>query len=219
MIAGVDVDLGPEAVIVRATAPLTVVSTAVVGGGVGVARSIVNVHVDRGFACEDSARVIEGVVRRRGLPRPCVGLLTAAWTAKADVAGEREGDVAALAVVTVGLSKPIAAGRSPMAVWTPASTINMILIVDATPDAAALVNLVATVTEVKASVLANAGLAAAEGWTATGTATDAIVVAATGRPPRCMFGGPVSALGAVVARAVRVALEAGTQRWLDDNPR
>src|SRR3989442_218035 len=57
----------------------------------------------------------------------------------------------------------------------------------------------------------------ADGRLASGTSTDAVVVAATGRGPRCRFGGPVSDLGAVVARAVREALSAGIDRWLEEH--
>ncbi|MBI2160344.1 MAG: hypothetical protein HYU25_08215 [Candidatus Rokubacteria bacterium] len=46
---------------------------------------------------------------------------------------------------------------------------------------------------------------------------EAVVVVATGNGPACPFGGPVSGLGSVVARAVREALGRGIGRWLEDN--
>src|SRR5881296_2455751 len=48
-------------------------------------------------------------------------------------------------------------------------------------------------------------------------AEPAALVAATGRGPRCRFGGPVSQLGAVVARAVREALGQAVDRWLEEH--
>jgi iron complex transport system ATP-binding protein len=106
----------------------------------------------------------------------------------------------------------ISSGRSTAEAAAP-GTINTIVIVDAEADPAALVNIVITVTEVKSLALASAGMRCPGGEPATGTSTDAVVVAATGRGRRCRFGGPISALGWTVARAARTALETGVERW------
>jgi adenosylcobinamide hydrolase len=95
------------------------------------------------------------------------------------------------------------------------STINAIVVVDAAPVPAAMVNCLISVTEVKTAALMAAGVVCADGRPATGTSTDAVVVAATGRGRHCRFGGPVSELGSVVARAARQALETGVRRWLE----
>lgn len=216
MIAGVVVEVDREAVVVWADNPLSVLSSAVVGGGAGAARAIVNVHVPKSFRCQDSEPVLDDFIRRRGLVPPVVGLLTGAWTERAEVAHSAAEGLGALAVVTVGLSNPIGAGRCQAGVWSP-STINTIVVVDAAPTPAALVNLVMTTTEVKALTLAGAGLRAGDGGPASGTSTDAVVVAATGRGQRCPFGGPASDLGALVARTVRIALEAGVHRWMAEH--
>ncbi|MGH7392680.1 MAG: adenosylcobinamide amidohydrolase, partial [Candidatus Rokuibacteriota bacterium] len=103
--------------------------------------------------------------------------------------------------------------------WGPCrgpSTFNTILVVDAAPEPAALVTLVMTVTEVKALTLAAAGVRVVDGGPASGTSTDAVVVAATGRGRRCRFGGPASELGSLAARAVGTALGSGVRRWLEE---
>jgi adenosylcobinamide amidohydrolase len=212
VIEGIEVRIDRDAVVVRSALPLTTVSSAVAGGGFGVARAVVNLHVDRGFACADAAAVVDGFARRRALPRPWVGLLTAVPTELAESSAEAGDGFAVEVVATVGLGNPVTAGVSSAATWSP-STINAIVVVDGSPAPAALVNLVATLAEVKAFVLAGAGVRSAEGALATGTSTDAVVVAATGRGPALRFGGPASALGAAVARAARSVLEAGVRRW------
>lgn len=217
MIDGVAIECDREAVVVRARLPLVTVASAVVGGGLGEARTILNVHVGRDFRCEDAERVLADLARRRAVAAPWVGLLTAAATDTAEVASETDGDLTATAVVTVGLSHPVSAGTSVAAACRP-STINTILLVDAAPEPAALVNLITTATEVKALALATAGLRAAGGAVASGTASDAVVVAATGRGPVSRFGGPVSELGAVAARAAKRALDAAVRRWLEGRP-
>ena len=216
MIAGVAVTVDPEAVVVVADRPWQVVSSAAVGGGVGHARSIVNLQVPKDFAHETLDARLSALARRRALPAPCVGLATAAWTAKAGIASESAGGITVVAAVTVGLGNPVAAGLTPRAAAA-FSTINTIVLVDASPETAALVNAIVTATEVKTSVLHAAGVRCAGGEPATGTSTDAIVVAASGRAPACRFGGPVSDLGWVVARAVRSALEDRVALWLEEN--
>lgn len=212
MIAGVSVEVGSEAVVVASREPLRVLSSAVHHGGFAEARAIVNLHVAKNDPCTDPAGMIGAFARRAGVPPPWVGLLTGAHTERAVQAEEAAGGFHALAVVTVGLSNPVAAGSSPVATWA-ASTINTIVVVDANPEPAALVNVVITATEVKGLALREAGLLAAAGRAASGTSTDAVVIAATGRGAAARFGGPASEMGWVVARTVRVALDRAIADW------
>src|SRR6185503_1176718 len=109
----------------------------------------------------------------------------------------------------------VAAGWSPAAAAAP-GTINTIVVLDAEVEPAALVNLALTVTEVKTLVLM-AGLPCADGRPASGTSTDAVVVAATGRGPIVRFGGPISEAGWVVAQAARRARTDGVRGWMDEH--
>jgi adenosylcobinamide hydrolase len=212
-IDGIALEADAEAVVVTAAAPLRVVASAVLGGGFGLVRSIVNVHVPKGFRCADTESVLRAFVERRRLAGPVAGMLTGAATEEMDVTTAEAAGLRATAIVTLGLSNAAAAGRSPIAAWQP-STINTILLVDADPEPAALVNLVITVTEAKTLALAEAGVRAPDGAPASGTSTDAVVVAATGRGARCRFGGPVSDLGWVAASATRTSVTSGIRRWI-----
>ena len=213
---GVATRVGPEAVVVIAEHELVVLSSAVVGGGFTRARAVLNVHVPKNFACADAVETVAAAALRLGVPAPWVGLLTGAWTERAEIATAAADEVRALVVATVGLSNPSAAGLTARAAALPA-TINTIAVVDADPEPAALVNLVATLTEVKTDVLRAAGVRCEDGHPATGTSSDAIVVAATGRGARCRYGGPLTEAGWATARAARQALERGVRRWLDAN--
>jgi adenosylcobinamide hydrolase len=216
-IEGVEVEIDREAVVVTADRPLTVLSSAVVGGGLRLARAIVNLHVSKHGSWGDAEVRLDAFAARRALPAPRVGLLTAAWTERAEMAAAGARGIQALATATVGLSNPIAAGWSAAAPARP-DTINTIVVVDAAVEPAALVNLALTVTEVKTLVLAAAGVRCDDGRGASGTSTDAVVVAATGRGPTARFGGPVSDAGWVVGQAARTALTAGVRRWLESRP-
>jgi adenosylcobinamide hydrolase len=212
MIAGVSVEAGREAVVLVSERPLRALSSAVLHGGFVEARAVVNLHVGKNDPCVDPAGMIAAFARRAGVPAPWIGLLTGALTERAAVVLEAADDLRALAITTVGLSNPVAAGHSPIATWTP-STINTVVVVDADPEPAALVNAVITATEVKGLALRAAGLVVADGVAASGTSTDAVVVAATGRGASARFGGPASPLGWLVARAVRAALDRSIRDW------
>src|SRR5262245_57471090 len=223
MIDGVSYEISSEAVVLRSREPLTVLSSAIVGGGLASARSIVNLHVAKNW--QPVARgghsgwqaALDDFVARRGLPMPYVGLCTSTWTEHAEVASERDGDIAALVLVSVGLGNPAAAGLSQRAAAPAASTINTVAVLQAAAPLAALVNLVITLTDVKTAVLRDAGLHCADGAPASGTSTDAVVVAVTGQGRRCEFGGPISDLGALTAHAARRALARGVAAWLERN--
>lgn len=217
MIEGIALDIDAEGVAVTAATPLVVVSSALVGGGQVVVDAILNVHVPKGFHCADSTTAIAEFAQRRGVHGRYAGLLTAALTEQAEVVTARHGTLTALAIVTVGLSNRITAAVSPPA-HAAAGTINTIVLVDADAEPAALVNAAMTVTEVKTLTLVEAGVKGADGRFATGTSTDAVVVAATGRGRRERFGGPISDLGWVVAQATTMALRRGVARWVAEHP-
>lgn len=216
MIEGIEIGVDREAVVVRARSPLRVVSSAAVGGGLGEARAIVNLHVPKNHPCATPEADVASFCRARGIRAPYVGLLTAAWTEKAELSIEAANGITVLAVVTVGLGNPVAAGVSPVAV-PHSSTINTIVVIDGNPEPGALVNAVITATEAKILALAEAGVRSPEGGPASGTSTDAVVIAATGRGRSCRFGGPASELGWAVGRAVRSAVAQGISRWRAEN--
>ena len=216
MIEGLAVWIAPEAVVLTFVEPLRALSSAVWGGGLVSARAIVNLHVALHDPCADPPAMLAAYAQAQGVPEPYVGLLTGAWTEHATVGEENAAGIRTLAVCTVGLSNRVAAGRAPVSHWTH-GTINTIVVVDANPEPAALVNAVITVTEVKALLLNEAGVRDADGGAVSGTSSDAIVVAATGRGPRVQFGGPVSELGWSIARAAGSALDAGIKGWLERN--
>jgi adenosylcobinamide amidohydrolase len=65
------------------------------------------------------------------------------------------------------------------------------------------------VTEAKVGALVDAGGTTAEGALRTGTITDAIVLAWTGRGPRASYLGPGTVAGWCLGRAVRQAVRQG----------
>ena len=215
-IDGIVVRADAEAVVIVSAQALCLLSSAVHRGGSVSARAVVNLHVGKDDSCADPSAMLTDYARRAGVPEPFVGLLTGAWTELAALGEEDGAGIPALAVATVGLSNRVAAGRAPVSRWMH-GTINAIVVVDADPEPAALVNAIMTVTEVKALLLQEAGVRDDDGGLVSGTSTDAVVIAATGRGARHSFGGPASPLGWSVARAAGKALQAGIRGWQERN--
>ncbi|MYW04204.1 adenosylcobinamide amidohydrolase [Streptomyces sp. SID3343] len=188
----------------RAGPGLRMVSSALLGGGIGEREWVLNAQVRPGYDRMDPMAHLAEIAASLGLTGPGVGLMTAAevaaWTHGLDEGVE--------ALVTTGIGIPTwAASPAPgVAGSPPPGTINIVAIVPAALSDAALVNAVATVTEAKVQALLDAGYAC------TGTPSDAICVAA--RAPVVgevvePFGGPRSPWGARLARAVHRAVLSG----------
>ena len=73
-----------------------------------------------------------------------------------------------------------------------------------------MVHAVITATEVKTQVLMARGVRTPEGYAATGTSTDAIAVASTGRGIPLLYAGPVTLVGWLIAWIAGVVGDIGT---------
>jgi iron complex transport system ATP-binding protein len=211
---GVTVTTAERAVRISSERPLRVLGSAVVGGGFGVTREILNVHVDDQYDGERPDEDLAAVAAALGVGVPFVGLMTAAYTQFARCAVERLGDLAVAAVVSVGLSNTSSAGVTPPIGAGPADgaaapgpgTINIVLLVDGTLTPAAMVNAVITATEAKTMTLIEWDVRTPQDDPASGTSTDTVVVACTGRGEELGYAGPATPVGWLAARAVRAAM-------------
>jgi iron complex transport system ATP-binding protein len=210
---GITLTTGRRAARVSSDRPLTVLSSAVVGGGYGSTREILNVHVDDKYDGERPDEDLAVVAAELGVAEPFVGLMTAAYTEFARCAVEALGDLTVAAVVSVGLSNTSSAGvtspigADPAEGGTPGpGTINVVLLVDGALTAAAMVNAVITATEAKTMTLAEWDVKTPEGDAASGTSTDSVVVACTGRGEEMSYAGPATPVGWLAGRTVRAAM-------------
>lgn len=192
----IDVALQGRVLVWRAPTPVRVASTSVLGGGIGARRWFLNATVHKDYARSDPARDLAAMAASLGLDGPGVGMMTAKDVRDAVTASDGGVDV----VATVGLASPTWAAAAEEAQPVGPGTINLLLVVPAVLTDAALVNAVASATEAKAQALFEGGVAG------TGTASDAVCVAAAidSRPEP--YGGPRSTWGARIARAVHRAV-------------
>ncbi|MFI7160418.1 adenosylcobinamide amidohydrolase [Micromonospora chalcea] len=189
----------------RAETPLLAVGSAPLGGGIGVRGWVLNATVPMSYDRDDPAAHLAELAHGLGLGGPGVGLLTGVDVT--EVVSRTDGGVRVWA--TVGLGTPVwAAVPEPArpAVPEPAQRVGTVNIVAYVPQRlgdAALVNAVATATEAKAQAIWELGLPA------TGTPTDAVTVLCPADGDPAPYGGPRSAWGAPLARAVHAAVRSG----------
>ena len=205
--------------------PRLCISSGPLGGGIGVRDWVLNATVPHDYDRTDPDCHLTEIGRALKLVGIGCGLLTAADVTRHHLAA----DSGVHAAATVGLSSPAWAAAPdrhfrrelPSGVQTTAltdgdeyrvGTINIVVAVPVRLSEAALVNAVATATEAKVQALHETGVRA------TGTASDAIVVHCPTDGTPETYGGPRSAFGARIARAVRAAVLAGAESWISGHP-
>ncbi|MFD3731934.1 adenosylcobinamide amidohydrolase [Streptomyces sp. NPDC058632] len=191
---------------------MRMISSAVLGGGIGERSWVLNAQVSHGYRRTDPDRHLADLATGAGALGLGVGLMTAA-----DVASYAHAhDGGAEAIVTSGVdvrgwAAVPEAGRATGEDGTEDAhapgTINIVVALPVPLTDAALVNAVATATEAKVQALVEAG------HDCSGTPTDAVCVAARtpspGETPHA-FAGPRSPWGARLARAVHRAVQDAT---------
>lgn len=189
-------------------------------------------EAQRPFVAEDPLTVVTVVTAGVGNPSRAGAPLTCAGH---DLPGETifpEGVAASdsnAPASTIGpsvpdLSSPAAEEFSPRGLTRPETkpkssgpfrpgTINIILLVDGNLTPAAMVNAVLTATEAKTRALFELGVRCPDGGPATGTTSDAIVIAATGRGQPHLFAGTATVVGQMIGRAVYAAIYQGVKEY------
>ncbi|WP_275461955.1 adenosylcobinamide amidohydrolase [Streptomyces noursei] len=177
------------------------ISTAVLGGGLGERAWVLNAQVAHGYRRTAPDRHLAELARAAGVRGAGVGLMTAADVTRHGQAADEGVEAVASAGITVRGWAAVPAERAT----APAGpgTINIVVALPVPLTDTALVNAVATATEAKVQALLEAG------HDCSGTPTDAVCVAArTPRPGEQAhaFAGPRSLWGARLARAVHRAV-------------
>ena len=196
---------------------LTTVSSAIYNGGFKKAKAILNVQATNDLTDKqlhaDPQKFIINSAKKLGIQNNFVGMVTAAAVDKFAWASKKDGDltvtVTATAVDTDGntCSHAETAGET-ITVEEMLGTINIMVIIDGNPTESCLVSTVLTATEAKTAAMLELDIRSRySGNVATGTITDAIIVAKTNRGTPIIYGGPASKLGQLVGYCTRKAVK------------
>jgi iron complex transport system ATP-binding protein len=196
---------------------LDTVSSAIYNGGFKKVKAILNVQApeecsDRLLHANPQKFVVDSA-KKLGLTENFVGMITAAAVDKFALATKKFGDltvtVTATAVDPEGntCSHAESAGET-ITVEEMMGTINIMVVIDGNPTESCLVSTVLTATEAKTAALWELDIRSRySGEVATGTVTDAIIVAKTNRGAPIVYGGPASKLGQLVGYCTRKAVK------------
>jgi adenosylcobinamide amidohydrolase len=206
-IKGISISETAEVIHIRSTSPLNVLSSAIVGSGFRRVSHILNAHVDKDYSSTNPKADLRELAHRCGADSPFIGLLTAVYLHKVRLAFLEADGFSVSALITAGVGNAASAGITrPYAAQ--AGTINIILILDANLTRGAMLNAFITTTEAKCAVIQSRNILTPDKDAATGTSTDTITIATTGRGTPQPYAGSVTTIGWLIARTVRQALTA-----------
>lgn len=181
--------------------PLRTLSSALVGEGLGWHRHFCHFHVDKDYAgCRPGAD-LRSWLNERGIPgHDAIALMTAVPLDRLAIESAQAGERWVMVAATAGVGNAVditapADGDSRLV----AGTVNLMVLVDGHLEDAALVNACLSATEAKVRALSDAGVKdSASATVATGTSTDAIVIAATQRGEPTPYVGSGTRLGRAI---------------------
>lgn len=212
---------------------MRVLSSAPKGGGLRTTRYILNHQVLSNPRLQpparsnmshtrwsDPARYLRQLAQTLEVGGDCVGLMTAVPMKQLVTSRESEEGIWVECYATVGVTNAVQAGESPrptagQGADRTAGTINLILITNACLAASALVGAVQVATESKTGVMRDHAIPS---WTgrpgASGTGTDAVVVACAGRGkgPWQPYAGTHTVIGSMIGRVTADCLCQGLAR-------
>ena len=208
----IEAEVKDNALVIHSKSPLTVLSSAVLNGGLIEAMEIINVQVPEGTG-EDKNDVhwnaeefLKGQAEKLQLQEgKVVGLMTAAKMKNVATATKKYDNKTVTLFVTAGTTVAVSAGE-PAASKNPQKfgTINIILLVDGNMTDGCMVEAHKTITEAKTIALRELDLRSQfSGDLASGTLTDTVAVACTKKGELISFAGTFTLIGELIGQCVR----------------
>ncbi|WP_158606559.1 adenosylcobinamide amidohydrolase [Paenibacillus ginsengarvi] len=199
---------GGDCVTITSDSPLLALNSSVWGGGFGRVHTLVNRQVPKSYMCDDPVQEMEQFLLSCGLdPAATAAMMTAAYVKDVGQCHMADGELQVSSWVTSGLGNTVRAGTTEGIDQLYPGTINAIVVVDGKLTEAAMANAIITVTEAKAAALQDLGILARNSeQTATGTSTDAVLVAATGRGEPIRYAGTATTVGYMIGKTVYEAM-------------
>ena len=190
--------------LVSSAKPLKVLGSAVLGGELRQARYIFNHTVGKDYHGSDPEQHLRRVIEYLRLGSDVLGMMTTVRVIDTVLSVGRKKALVVAALCTAGAGNPGVAGEPPdkeQGKYQP-DTINLILLIDGHLTDAAMVNAVITATKAKVSAIYSTIISLPGGELVTGTTTDAIVVACTGRGEPLRYAGTATDLGCMIGHTV-----------------
>jgi adenosylcobinamide hydrolase len=210
---------GQHYLAIQSAMPLYILNSSIWGGGFGTRRCIVNRQVHKSYMCDNPEEEMRSFLIGSGEdPEQTAGMLTAAFVRDVGYSADALASLNVSSWATVGLGNTARAGSTRDTDSLYPGTINSIVVIDGNLSDSAMVNAVITATEAKTAALQDLQIKtnADDSW-ATGTTTDAVVIASTQRGAvQYAYAGTATQLGYLIGKTVYDAVKASTLRYLQE---
>ena len=211
-IEGIKAEIRGGNVVIQSSSPLRALTSSVLSRSYAKFMAIVNHQIPEGYDHAEPEKLFLRAINNLGLPKQTLGLMTAANVNNVSVVSKRHEKLTVCAVVTAGVANPAAAGDNAPE-ESQSNTINIILLIDGNLPQHCMVNAVMTATEAKSAALRDLDIRShLSAELATGTTSDAIAVACTGRGRPIMFAGTATKLGELIGKTVKEAVKTAIQK-------
>lgn len=215
---GINLILKDNVLAVISEKPLSTISSAFYnGGGLKDTKAILNVEVIKSctdqYLHENPETCILDSSKTFGLDESFIGMVTAAAVKNFSLVSKKDDEMAISVIATAaddeGNTCNFAESAGEKITIEPSEgTINVIIVIDGNPTESCLEGIMITATEAKMAALRELDIRSRfSGDEATGTVTDAVVVAKTNRGDSIAYGGPASKLGQLVGNCTRKAVK------------
>ena len=197
---------------IQSISPLRALTSSVLNRSYARYTAIMNHQIPLDYDHAAPEKLFLDAAKSLGLAGRTLGLMTAADVNNVGVVSEKHRELTVSAVVTAGVLNSASAGdKAPEEVI--AHTINIILLIDGNLTQHCMVNAVMTATEAKSAALTDLDVRSPLSFAlATGTTSDMIAVACTGRGRPIMVAGTATKLGELIGKTVRESVKAAVQK-------
>ena len=189
---------------------LATVSSAFFNGGAKHVKHVLNVGVPTGYSDKalhmDPMELITTSAAKLGITKDYLAMVTAANVHNFSLVTKKTDAYTVTVAATAGCQHGESSGEE-IDVHEITGTINIIVFVDGAPLESCMVAALITATEAKSAALHDFDVRSRyTGDLATGSITDSVTVASTGRGTPIVLGGPASKFGKVVGYCIRRAV-------------
>ncbi|MFX1293808.1 MAG: phosphatidylglycerophosphatase A [Promethearchaeota archaeon] len=214
-INGIKGEIHDEFLLIKSIKPLISISSAVLNGGVKEIKSIINYYVKKTYNHKDPIRDLKEIVSALNLKEEeCAGFLTAVKMKNAVWKSKITDKFNMIVIITGGVSNSMTAGATQNKITQQPGTINIFVIIDGNLDISAHINTFSVITEAKVAGLIDLDIRGKTGGDiATGTSTDSILVACTGRGESIQYSGTSTDLGRSLCKLVRAMVKKSIMRY------
>jgi adenosylcobinamide hydrolase len=186
------------------------ISSAVFNGGAKRVRNVLNIGVPPGYSNValhmDPMALITLSAAKLDLKKDYLAMVTAANVHNFSLVSKKNEECTVYVAATAGCSHGESSGET-ITVEEITGTINVIVLIDGAPVQSCLAAAMITATEAKSAALHDFDVRSRyTGDLATGSITDSVTVATTGKGIPIVLGGPASTLGQLVGACTRQAV-------------